>query len=110
MVWRFGRGGVLTGMERGFFPFAGVGQFIRRVGRGGVFHFFYSFAGMGVGAFFFLFYSFAGVGQFRRRIGVGRFSFSDIFVVIGNDRTQIRKFRLFILSYFGFTHKQFCRN
>ena len=39
----------------------------------------------------------------------GRFSFSDIFVVIGNDRTQIRMFRLFILSYFGFTHKPFCR-
>ena len=67
-IWAWG---VLTGMERGFFPFAGVGQFIRRVGRGGVFHFFYSFAGMGVGAFFFLFYSFAGVGQFRRRVWCG---------------------------------------
>ena len=97
-------------MERGFFPFAGVGQFIRRVGRGGVFHFFYPFAGMGVGRFSFCFIRSPAWGSFVGVFGVGRFSFSDIFVVIGNDRTQIRKFRLFILSYFGFTHKQFCRN
>ena len=70
--------------------------FVRRNGRGGVF-------------LFVLFVSRRG-GSIVGVFGVGRFSFSDIFVVIGNDRTQIRKFRLFILSYFGFTQKQFCRN
>jgi hypothetical protein len=98
-------------MERGFFPFAGVGQFIRRVGRGGVFHFFLFVRRNGRGGvFLFCFIRSPAWGSFVGVFGVGRFSFSDIFVVIGNDRTQIRKFRLFILSYFGFTHKQFCRN
>jgi hypothetical protein len=97
-------------MERGFFPFAGVGQFIRRVGRGGVFHFFFIRSPEWAwGRFSFCFIRSPAWGSFVGVFGVGRFSFSDIFVVIGNDRTQIRMFRLFILSYFGFTHKQFCR-
>ena len=61
------------------------------------------------GRFSFCFIRSPAWGSFVGVFGVGRFSFSDIFVVIGNDRTQIRMFRLFILSYFGFTHKPFCR-
>ena len=94
----------------GFFHSPAWGSSFGVLGVGAFFIFFYPFAGMGVGRFSFCFIRSPAWGSFVGVFGVGRFSFSDIFVVIGNDRTQIRKFRLFILSYFGFTHKQFCRN